>query len=438
MENRILLSQPELPHWMPEAVRLFTDNAPDFMRPVVGVVCDALYGALGCNAVCEHPLFERTEYTTLMTAIWAPPSSGKSFIDNIARKVLAPLKKVDELNGKKYQIKLEEYNQTPLAKRKSAPDFPPLRCQQQSVTRVGLLKSMQATQQMNQILVASEIDSMLERGRFTSFRDIARNSFDGAETGQMTATTEGFTGSTEVHLSLLVAGTPNQLFKLINNYEDGLASRVEPMRLPDRWVSEMTMKRMTDKQKQRLKALQDIYINSCYVVEENDYIPRERTSYDVKFLLPVCKTWDSYLHDEWDETKDPVFAQLGSRCLEIGLRSVLAYLPLYPHYLKNNALQEHLREYCLYRTRLAFYNFVCAYGDEVRKVADVQNTFGKSASLKQSVFSSLAETFTRKDVGIAMEREGRVVNKNSVKSFICRLRKANKIKKIGKQYIKTL
>lgn len=216
-----------LPKSLPPVFREILSTAPsDYIVPTVNGLLPIM-GTLTSYLRATYPNDLREHSTEFFSVIYAPPSTGKGFVERWANILFTDLKKRDKLCTLRDQIYNAKVNKK--ADSKEGPDL--LKTQVRIIpSRNSLgeaLKKQVANQGHHVFTYAAEVDEWAKgvKAAGADKDDLMRIAWDNGEYGQMFQATNTFKGSVEVYWNLLMCGTLGQVFKYFKNTENGLVSR---------------------------------------------------------------------------------------------------------------------------------------------------------------------------------------------------------------------
>lgn len=210
---------------LPPIFRQYVNAAPeDFKIPTVIALLPIL-GTLTSHLRATY--FDDSEQSTeFISLLFAPPSSGKSFIKRLS-VLLQNLRDRDELSNAREEI----WAQT--EKRKGAND----KGQEQPKVSVRIVKplisvpelltKMRNNQGHHMFIEAEELDTF-NKGNKTSGgdkSDLWRVTWDNGFYGQYYKSVNTFKGEVQMFMNLLFTGTQDQIDRFFKNVEDGLVTR---------------------------------------------------------------------------------------------------------------------------------------------------------------------------------------------------------------------
>ncbi len=192
-----------------------------------------VFGSIFRNVTAK---FRRDKiFANLYTVIIAPPASGKSLI-KWARALIMPVERFLKSNSEKdlkdYKNRLDDYKKGEIT-REELGKKPPFKVQfiASDITSSMWVKTI-SDNDGHGIMYDTEIDGLVESnsGNLRSFNDYLRKAYEGEPIHLMRKTDDERVSVEEGKMSLLLSGTPKQFFKLIPDAENGLFSRVIPLK----------------------------------------------------------------------------------------------------------------------------------------------------------------------------------------------------------------
>lgn len=214
-----------LPATLPPIFRQYVQAAPpDFKVPIVFALVPIL-GTLTSHLRADY--FDDMEQSTTFTSlIFAPPSSGKSYIKRIMH-LLDNIADRDELNNERERI----YAKSEVARSNNdrGQDAPhvSVRIVKPIISIPELLEKMRDNKGHHMFIMAEELDTFKKANTTTGGdkSDMWRVAWDNGKYGQYFKSVRTFKGEVNLYLNMLFTCTPDQMVKFFRNVEDGLVSR---------------------------------------------------------------------------------------------------------------------------------------------------------------------------------------------------------------------
>ena len=210
---------------LPPIFRQYVDIAPqDFKVPTVVALLPIL-GTLTSHLRAKY--FDDSEQSTeFISLLFAPPSSGKSFIKRLS-VLLQNLRDRDELANAREEIYANsERKKGANDKGQDAPKVS-VRIVKPLISIPELLTKMRYNQGHHMYIEAEELDTF-NKGNKTAGgdkSDLWRVTWDNGYYGQYYKSVNTFKGEVQMFLNLLFTSTQDQIDRFFKNVEDGLVTR---------------------------------------------------------------------------------------------------------------------------------------------------------------------------------------------------------------------
>ena len=219
---------------MPQGVRESIDAVgPQLAMPVVTAICPCI-GALATGVTLD--VHNQKKGLNLIAYIAGDFASGKGSIDPVVDAWMSEVKALDMM----YQQQEEEWRAKKRAakNKKEQPEEPklPVRCLTLNNTVANLAERLANTEGKHAFSFTPEADTVAQKWRSTmsDFSVMLRQSYDGTSYEREARSAE----AVNVHIQRLLwnvtmCGTPDALYRVVNNYTDGFQSRIAVARTPD-------------------------------------------------------------------------------------------------------------------------------------------------------------------------------------------------------------
>lgn len=240
---------------MPLGVRDSIDSAgPSLALPIITAICPAI-GALASGVRLD--VHGRMNHLNLISYIAGDFASGKGAIDPVVDAWMEELKSID-----RFYIGQEEEWRAKKRAAKNKKEQPeekklPIRCLTLNNTVANLAERLANTCGKHAFSFTPEADTVAQKWRssMSDFSVMLRQSYDGSSFEREARSAD----AVNVHIEQLLwnvtmCGTPDALYRVVNNYTDGFQSRIAVARTPDNTFSKLEDKpfALTDKQKERI------------------------------------------------------------------------------------------------------------------------------------------------------------------------------------------
>ena len=243
---------------MPQGIKESIDAAgPQLAMPVLTAVCPAI-GALATGVVLD--VHGQKRGLNLIAYIVGDFASGKGSIDPVIEAWMNEVIALDDM----YVKQEEEWTRKKLAA-KNKKDQPeeinlPVRFITLNNTVANLAKRLANIEGKHAFSFTPEADTVAQKWKSTmsDFSIMLRQSYDGSRYDREAKSAE----AVSVHIKHLLwdvtmCGTPDALFRVVNNYTDGFQSRIAVARTPDNTFSKLEDKPfvLTAKQSERIQQI---------------------------------------------------------------------------------------------------------------------------------------------------------------------------------------
>ena len=241
---------------MPMGVKESIDAVgPQLAMPVVTAICPCI-GALATGVVLD--VHNQKKGLNLISYIVGDFASGKGSIDPVVDAWMAEVKALDIM----YQHQEDEWRARKRAakNKKEQPEEPklPVRCLTLNNTVANLAERLANTEGRHAFSFTPEADTVAQKWKsaMSDFSVMLRQSYDGTSYEREARSAE----AVNVHISRLLwnvtmCGTPDALYRVVNNYTDGFQSRIALARTPDNTYAPLEDKPpvLTPRQRERIQ-----------------------------------------------------------------------------------------------------------------------------------------------------------------------------------------
>ena len=241
---------------MPMGVKESIDAVgPALSMPVVTAICPAI-GMLATGVKLDVHGKENT--LNLISYIAGDFASGKGSIDPVIDAWTGEVKAMDIM----YQQQEDEWRAKKRAakNKKEQPEEPklPVRCLTLNNTVANLAERLANTDGKHAFSFTPEADTVAQKWKsaMSDFSVMLRQSYDGSRYEREARSAE----AVNVHIDHLLwnvtmCGTPDALYRVVNNYTDGFQSRIAVARTPDNTFARLEEKPhiLTDRQTERIQ-----------------------------------------------------------------------------------------------------------------------------------------------------------------------------------------
>ena len=240
---------------MPLGVRDSLDAVgPALAMPVITAICPAI-GMLATGV--KVSVHGKMNSLNLISYIAGDFASGKGSIDPVIDAWTSEIKDMDKM----YQQKEDEWRAKKRAakNKKEQPEEPklPVRCLTLNNTVANLAERLANTEGKHAFSFTPEADTVAQKWKsaMSDFSVMLRQAYDGTSYEREARSAE----AVNVHIdrllwNVVMCGTPDALFRVVNNYTDGFQSRITVARTPDNTFTPLTenLYVLTDRQRDRI------------------------------------------------------------------------------------------------------------------------------------------------------------------------------------------
>ena len=227
---------------------------PALAMPVITAICPAI-GMLATGVkVAVHG---KMNSLNLISYIAGDFASGKGSIDPVVDAWTSEVKDMDKM----YQQKEDEWRAKKRAakNKKEQPEEPklPVRCLTLNNTVANLAERLANTEGKHAFSFTPEADTVAQKWKsaMSDFSVMLRQAYDGTSYEREARSAD----AVNVHIdrllwTVVMCGTPDALYRVVNNYTDGFQSRITVARTPDNTFTPLTdnLYVLTERQRDRI------------------------------------------------------------------------------------------------------------------------------------------------------------------------------------------
>ena len=243
---------------MPMGIRESIDAVgPQLAMPVVTAICPCI-GTLATGVTLD--VHGQKKGLNLISYIAGDFASGKGKIDPVVEAWMSEVAALDKM----YQMQEDEWRAKKRAakNKKEQPEEPklPVRCLTLNNTVANLAERLANTEGKHAFSFTPEADTVAQKWKSTmsDFSVMLRQSYDGTKYEREARSAD----AVNVHIDKLLwnvtmCGTPDALYRVVNNYTDGFQSRIAVARTPDNTFAPLEDKPfvLTDRQRERIQQI---------------------------------------------------------------------------------------------------------------------------------------------------------------------------------------
>ncbi len=243
---------------MPMGIKESIDAVgPQLAMPVVTAICPCI-GTLATGVTLD--VHGQKKGLNLISYIAGDFASGKGGIDPVVEAWMSEVAALDKM----YQMQEDEWRAKKRAakNKKEQPEEPklPVRCLTLNNTVANLAERLANTEGKHAFSFTPEADTVAQKWKSTmsDFSVMLRQSYDGTKYEREARSAD----AVNVHIDKLLwnvtmCGTPDALYRVVNNYTDGFQSRIAVARTPDNTFAPLEDKPfvLTDRQRERIQQI---------------------------------------------------------------------------------------------------------------------------------------------------------------------------------------
>jgi len=211
----------------PPVIKELISIAPkDFVIPAINSLLPIL-GTLTSYVRTEDKSNAKTLSTSFFSIIYAPPSSGKSFVERYINLLLRDLFRRDEINDAKDAIYARAQQKKSANDRSEAVPQTSIRIMEAKNSEAEFLEKQRNNKGHHMFTYCSEIDQWRKgiRAAGGNKDDMVRIAWDNGKYGQNFKSSNTFKGKVALYWNVLIAGTSDQLMAYFKNVTNGLVTR---------------------------------------------------------------------------------------------------------------------------------------------------------------------------------------------------------------------
>ena len=243
---------------MPLGVRDSLDAVgPALAMPVITAICPAI-GMLATGV--KVSVHGKMNSLNLISYIAGDFASGKGSIDPVIDAWTSEVKDMDKM----YQQKEDEWRAKKRAakNKKEQPEEPklPVRCLTLNNTVANLAERLANTEGKHAFSFTPEADTVAQKWKsaMSDFSVMLRQAYDGTSYEREARSAD----AVNVHIdrllwNVVMCGTPDALYRVVNNYTDGFQSRIVVARTPDNTFTPLTdnLYVLTESQREHIRQI---------------------------------------------------------------------------------------------------------------------------------------------------------------------------------------
>ena len=444
--------QLKLPY-LPPIFRELIKTAPkDFVVPAINALLPML-GTLTSYVKAIYPYDAREHTTSFFSIIYAPPGTGKGFVERWQDLLFKEIKIRDFISSARENIYLSALNQK--GANEKAPQAPhnSLRIIPPKNSEAEFLQKQRDNEGYHMFTYAAEMDSWANGARAAGGNkdDMIRIAWDNGEYGQQFKAANTFKGTVRLYWNVLITGTIRQIEAYFKNVENGLVTRCcfTPIENQE-FVAAPKWKVLSSRDIKTIEAFtkrcdEMSYKTACDYTESDlvgltedaeqfdkevdwRFQFREKQLIDMSWIMP---TIDKFQEEQMaeslkdiDRARDVFRRRVGVR----GFRLALLCTCLYKKPKRSDL--EKCKEFVWWWMHQDIENMIKLWGAKYNEEADTAPNL-----TQRTVYSELGDTFTRNDIYNVCMRQG---IKTQIRRIVFDWKKQGFIEPVNKETFKKI
>lgn len=437
----------DLPPYLPPVFKQLVGSAPkDFVVPAINSLLPIM-GTLTSYLKAVYPYDSREHTTSFFSIIYAPPGTGKGFVERFIDILFEDIKLRDFVQSERENVYLRTMQRK--GANDKAPDIPhtSLRIIPPKNSEAEFLQKQRDNHGYHMFTYAAEMDSWAKGVRAAGGNkdDMIRIAWDNGEYGQQFKAVNTFKGQTRLFWNVLITGTLQQVQNYFKNVENGLVTRCsftsidnQAFALAPKW-KKLSKKEMAVIRNFMKRCDNNTYVEPCSInysdlegVNDDDFDKevqwrfnfRERKEVDMSWLMPLL---DSFQKEQMaiaakdvDEARDVFRRRVGVRGFRLGLICMACWENPRPSDL------EKCKSFIDWWMHKDMDSMLQLWGAKYNEQAQ-----SNPIMVQRSVYDQLEEQFTKNDVYYICAKQG---IKTPIRRIIFDWNKLGYITKIDKEH----
>lgn len=436
-----------MPPYLPPVFRELVGSAPsDFVIPAVNALLPIL-GTLSSYLGAYYPYDGRLHTTSFFSVIYAPPGTGKGFVERFLDLLFEDLRMRDYVQSERENVYLRVLQRK--GANDKAPDMPhvSLRLIPPKNSEAEFLQKQRDNNGYHMFTYAAEMDSWAKGVKAAGGNkdDMIRIAWDNGEYGQQFKSVNTFKGTVNLFWNVLITGTIAQVESYFKNVENGLVTRCsfteienQEFSLPASWKN-LTKKNLKVIRAYMKRCDENTYDSPCLIssedllgISDEDFDKevdwrfkfRERKVIDMSWIMPTINAFHKEQMElaarDVDRARDVFRRRVGVRGFRLGL---LCYS------LWENPRESDLQKCLPFVDWWMHRDLECMlklWGARYNEQTDVSPNI-----VQRTVFDALPQLFARNDVYTVCLKQG---IKTPVRRIVFDWKKLGYIKQIDKDH----
>ena len=337
----------------PPIIKELIDIAPnDFKLPAINALLPIL-GTLTSYVRAEDRQNAKTISTSFFSVVYAPPSSGKSFMERYINYLLRDIMIRDEVNDARDAVFARKSQQKSANDKGEKLPATSIRIMEAKNSEAEFLEKQRNNKGHHMFTYCAEIDQWRKgiRAAGGNKDDMVRIAWDNGTYGQNYKSSNTFKGKVQLFWNVLLAGTDDQVANYFRNVTNGLVTRCSFMHIDNQQFQEVPphWKTINKKQKAKVNAFIDrcdaltyaeplkVDLSEVYAVDDDNFDKEISWKYefkplqyvDIDWILPTCNKFQKEqcrkAQIDSDEARDTFRRRVGDRGKRLALLCTQLY-----------------------------------------------------------------------------------------------------------------
>ena len=433
--------------YLPPVFRELVSTAPtDFILPAVNSLLPIL-GTLTSYLEARYPYDGRIHTTSFFSVIYAPPGTGKGFVERFIDLLFEDLNLRDYVQSERENVYLRVINRK--GANDKSPDMPhvSLRLIPPKNSEAEFLQKQRDNHGYHMFTYAAEMDSWAKGVKAAGGNkdDMIRIAWDNGEYGQQFKSANTFKGKVRLYWNVLITGTIAQVESYFKNVENGLVTRCSFTSIDNQEFVEapiwkpITKKGMTVIRNFMKRCDERTYETPCTVnpfdietVNDDDFDKeidwkfkfKEKRQIDMSWIMPVI---DKFQREQMqqgaldiDRARDVFRRRVGVRGFRLGMICYGLWENPRPSDL------EKCKAFIWWWMHKDIESMLKLWGAKYNELTDESPKI-----VQRTVFDALDKVFTRNDVYTVCAKQG---IKTPVRRIVFDWKKLGYVKQLDKEH----
>lgn len=424
--KKYMLSDEEVtdvrPPYLPPVFKQLVGTAPkDFVVPAINSLLPIL-GTLTSYLQAVYPYDGREHTTSFFSVIYAPPGTGKGFVERFIDILFEDLKLRDYVQSERENVYLRVLQRK--GANDKAPDMPhtSLRIIPAKNSEAEFLQKQRDNHGYHMFTYAAEMDSWAKGVRAAGGNkdDMIRIAWDNGEYGQQFKAVNTFKGMTRLYWNVLITGTLAQLLNYFKNVENGLVTRCSFTTIDNQAFAEAPKwKNLTKKDMQVIRNFlnrcdRNTYNEPCTIclgdldcINDEDFDKevewkftfKDKKEVDMSWIMPTIDAFQkeqvAIAAKDVDEARDVFRRRVGVRGFRLGMICMALWETPRPSDL------EKCKSFINWWMHKDIESMMTLWATKYNEQMQTNPIM-----VQRSVYDKLEETFTKNDVYVVCTKQG--------------------------------